>query len=49
MNKEMTSQAEADEQILTSDFPDDVLERAASAEQCSTALPTGTAAVYRRL
>jgi hypothetical protein len=33
MNKEMTSQAEADEQILTSDVPDDVLERAASTEQ----------------
>jgi hypothetical protein len=33
MNKEMTSQAEADEQILTSDVPDDVLERAGSAEQ----------------
>ena len=33
MNKEMTSQAEADEQILASDVPDDVLERAASTEQ----------------
>ena len=34
MNKEMTSQAEADEQILTSDVPDDVLERAASGTEC---------------
>jgi hypothetical protein len=53
MNKEMTSQAEADEQILTSDVPDDVLERAASTEQNALtmlyALPTGTAAVCRRL
>jgi len=29
----VTSQAEADEKILTSDVPDEVLERAASAEQ----------------
>jgi hypothetical protein len=33
MNKEKVSQVEADEQILTSDVPDDVLERAASTEQ----------------
>ena len=33
MNKEIISQAEADEKILTFDVPDDVLERAASAEQ----------------
>jgi hypothetical protein len=33
MNKETTSQAEADEEILTSDVSDDALERAASAEQ----------------
>jgi len=32
MNKEKVSQVEADEQILTSDVPDDVLE-AASTEQ----------------
>jgi hypothetical protein len=33
MNKEMTGQAEAVEEILTFDVPDDALERAASAEQ----------------
>ena len=33
MNKEMTSEAEGDEEILTFDVPDDALERAASAEQ----------------
>ena len=33
MNKEMTSQAEAYEEILSFGVPDDVLERAASAEQ----------------
>jgi hypothetical protein len=33
MNKEKVSQVEADEQILTTDVPDDVLERAASTEQ----------------
>ncbi len=33
MNKEMRSQTEADEQILTLDVPDAVLERAGSAEQ----------------
>jgi hypothetical protein len=33
MNKEMTSQAEADEEILTFNIPDAVLERAGSAEQ----------------
>jgi hypothetical protein len=33
MNKEKVSKVEADEEILTSDVPDDVLERAASAEQ----------------
>jgi len=33
MNIDVYSQAEADEQILTFDIPDDVLERAASAEQ----------------
>jgi hypothetical protein len=33
MNKEMTSQAEADEEILTFDVPDDALERAGGAEQ----------------
>ena len=33
MYKEMTSHAEADEQILTSDVPGDVLVRAASTEQ----------------
>jgi hypothetical protein len=33
MNKEKVSQVEADEQILTTDVPDDVLERAASIEQ----------------
>jgi hypothetical protein len=30
MNKVMTSQAEADEEILTFDVPDDALERAGS-------------------
>jgi hypothetical protein len=33
MHKEMTSQAEADEEILTFDIPDAVLEGAGSAEQ----------------
>jgi hypothetical protein len=33
MNKETTSQAEADEDILTFDIPDDALERASNAEQ----------------
>ena len=33
MNKEMTSQAEADEEILTFDVSDDTLERAGSTEQ----------------
>jgi hypothetical protein len=33
MNKEMTSQVEADEEILTFDIQDAVLERAGSAEQ----------------
>jgi hypothetical protein len=33
MNKEMTSGAEADEEILTFDISDAVLERAGSAEQ----------------
>ncbi len=33
MNKEMISQAEADEEILTFDVPDDALERAGSTEQ----------------
>jgi hypothetical protein len=38
MNKEMTSRAEADEQILTFDIPDEALERAAGAEQQATTL-----------
>ena len=33
MNNGVISQAESDETILTSDVPDEVLERAASAEQ----------------
>ena len=33
MDNEATSQAEADQKILTFDVPDEVLERAASAEQ----------------
>ena len=33
MNKEMTSQAEVDEEIVTFDIPDALLERAGSAEQ----------------
>jgi hypothetical protein len=33
MDNGVISQAESDEKILTSDVPDDVLERAASAEQ----------------
>ncbi len=33
MNKEIISQAEADEEILTFDIPDAVLEGAGSAEQ----------------
>ncbi len=33
MNIEMTRQAEADEEILTFDIPDAVLEQAGSAEQ----------------
>ena len=33
MNKEMTIEAEGDEEILTFDIPDDALERAASVEQ----------------
>jgi hypothetical protein len=33
MNKELTSQAEADEEILTFNIPDAVLERAGGAEQ----------------
>jgi hypothetical protein len=38
MNKEMTSEAEGDEEILTCDIPDDALERAASAEQTAFTL-----------
>jgi hypothetical protein len=38
MNIEMASQAEADEEILTSDIPDAVLERAGSAEQTAFTL-----------
>ena len=33
MDNEATSEAESDEKILNFDLPDDVLERAASAEQ----------------
>jgi hypothetical protein len=33
MNSDAFSQSEADEQILTFDIPDDVLERTANAEQ----------------
>ena len=33
MNSDVVSQAETDEQILTFDIPDDVLERTANAEQ----------------
>jgi hypothetical protein len=36
MNKETTSQAEADEDIFTFDIPDDALERAGNAEQAVT-------------
>ena len=36
MNKEMTSQAKADEEILSFDIPDAVLERAGHAEQTFT-------------
>jgi hypothetical protein len=32
MNKEVISQAEADDEILTFDIPDDVLERTGNAE-----------------
>jgi hypothetical protein len=35
-NSDVVSQAEADEQILTFDIPDDVLERTANAEQTFT-------------
>jgi hypothetical protein len=38
MNKEMTSQAKADEEILSFDVPDAVLERAGSAEQTAFTL-----------
>jgi hypothetical protein len=36
MNKETISQAEADEEILNFNIPDDALERAANAEQAYT-------------
>ena len=36
MNKEMTRQAKADEEILSFDVPDAVLERAGGAEQTFT-------------
>ena len=36
MNKEMTKQAKADEEILSFDVPDAVLERAGGAEQTFT-------------
>ena len=36
MDKEMTSQAKADEEILSFDVPDAVLERAGGAEQTFT-------------
>jgi hypothetical protein len=49
MDNGVISQAESDETILTLDVPDEALERAASAEQNSTALTTGVAAVCRRL
>jgi hypothetical protein len=42
MDDGVIRQTEYDEKILTSDVPDEVLERA------STALATGTAAVCRR-
>jgi hypothetical protein len=38
MNKEMTSEAEGDEEILAFDIPDDALERAASVEQQASTL-----------
>jgi hypothetical protein len=38
MNKEMRSQAEADEEILTFDVPDAVLEQAGNAEQMAFTL-----------
>ena len=38
MNIEMASQAEADEEILTFDIPDAVLERTGSAEQTAFTL-----------
>ena len=38
MKIEMTSQAEADEEILTFDIPDAVLERAGTAEQMAFTL-----------
>ena len=38
MNKEMTSEAEGDEEILTFDIPDDALERAASADRPASTL-----------
>jgi hypothetical protein len=38
MNKAMKSQAEADEEILTFDVPDAVLEQAGSAEQMAFTL-----------
>jgi hypothetical protein len=38
MNIEMASQAEADEEILTFDIPDAVLERAGTAEQTAFTL-----------
>jgi hypothetical protein len=49
MNKEMTSEAEGDEEILTFDIPDEALERAAGAEQMAftwrIALTAGTGAI----
>jgi len=38
MNKEMTTEAVDDEEILTCVIPDDALERAASAEQTAFTL-----------
>jgi hypothetical protein len=47
VDNEATSQAESDEKVLNFDLPDDVLERAASAEQMASTLVYCTNGWYR--
>jgi hypothetical protein len=46
MDNESISQADGDEEILTFDFPDEVLERAATAEQNAFTLAYCASGLY---